>query len=161
LDHQVPLLKYMVMVLMILAPVLAAGDQVQEPANHDYTAEGKRAPAYLDEEWVPSTWPEKDAGTLLEKSPVALYSYLPYPNPHSHPRLFVGVGSKADFRLETKDPAGKTIDIFLFSGVAPGFYKFTAGRMLPSTTMVTVTLEWDGTERGRATVQEKVLVAVE
>jgi hypothetical protein len=161
LDHKVQLL---ICILLILVPGLAAAGpdpSVQEAPNHDYTAEGQRAPAYLDEEWVPSTWPEKDAGTLFEKSPVALYSYLPYPNPHSHPMVFVGVGTTADFSLETRDQAGKTIDMFHFSGVAPGFYKFTCSRMLPSTAMMTVILWRDGTETGRATVQEKVLAAVE
>ena len=157
-------MQLLICILLILVPGLAvAGPDpaAQEPPVHDYTAEGQRAPAYLDEEWVPSTWPEKDAGTLFEKSPVALFSYLPYPNPYSHPMVFVGVGAKADFRLVTKDPAGKTIDTFIFSGVEPGFYEFTCSRMLPSNAMVTVVLYWDGTERGRATVQEKVLVAVE
>lgn len=160
MDREVQLLKSILVGLMVLAPVLAVGDQGQEPPDSDYTAEGKRAPAYLDEELVPSTWPEISR-TRFEKTPVVLDSYLPYPNPYSHPMVFVGVGRKADFRLETWDGAGKIIDSFIFTGVEPGFYKFTCSRMLPSTEMVTVVLWWGETERGRSTVQERVIAAVD
>ena len=154
-------MQLLICFLMIFLPVLAAGDQAQEGPGHDYTAEGKRASAYLDEEWVPSSWPDENIAAHFAESPVALFSYLPYPNPHSHPMQFVGVGRKIDFRLETWERSGEVIDTFDFTEVAPGFYKFTCGRMLPSTAMVTVVLLWDEEERGRATVQEKVLVAVD
>ena len=67
------------MTALDVRPILATGDQPQEVSGHDYTAEGKRAPAYLDEEWVPSTWPDEDFRTRFEESPVALSPFLPYP----------------------------------------------------------------------------------
>jgi hypothetical protein len=160
MDRKVQLL---ICILMILVPTLAVADPAESPREtpgYDYTTAGECAPGYLNEEWVPSTWPEEDAKALFERIPVVLNSYLPYPNPYSHPMAFVGVGRTTDFRLVTRDRSGKIIDTFGFTGVAPGFYKFTCGRMLPSTEMVTVVLWWDEKERGRTEVQEKVLVSV-
>jgi|GEM_PF-4516103 len=134
------------------------GEPEQESRGPDYTASGEQASGYLTWQWVPSSWPDEKNASLFENTPVILETYLPYPNPHSTPLVFVAVDESADFLLEIRDSEDKIIDAFVFTEVEPGFYRFSCERMLPAMNPATVALWWDGSEQGRLVVPEKFLM---